>query len=146
MQPFYRPSYVTSGYAPISARVLQALLFNTALMTEVTKLIGASYSHREQEVEMVESEKRVVVIGVCGRPNLSGGICDPFAAADESRLADPVPHHQHGEGEERDGGTSAAESAAGLTVFLVVCLLDSRGSCVGRQGDTRKVCFCPELR
>lgn len=66
LQPFYRPSYVTSGYAPISARVLQALLFNTAPMTEVTKLIGASYSHREQEVEMVESEKRVVVIVFVG--------------------------------------------------------------------------------
>lgn len=42
------------------------MLFNTALMTEVTKLIGASYSHREQEVEMVESEKRVVVIVFVG--------------------------------------------------------------------------------
>lgn len=35
-------------------------------MTDVAKLIGASYSHREQEVEMVDSEKRVVVIAFVG--------------------------------------------------------------------------------
>lgn len=41
-------------------------MFNTSPMTEVTKLIGVPYSHREQEVAVEETEKRNVLIVFIG--------------------------------------------------------------------------------
>ena len=41
-------------------------MFNTSPMTEVAKLIGVPYSHREQEVVAEETEKRNVLIVFIG--------------------------------------------------------------------------------
>ena len=57
-------NYVTSGYAPLSARIIQALLGNTSPMEDVAKLNGFAYVHEDQIVqESVDSVDVVVFVG-----------------------------------------------------------------------------------
>ena len=58
-------SYVTSGYAPISARLVQAAVFNTSPLADVAKLLGCEYTHEEQRavVETENNKTMVVFIG-----------------------------------------------------------------------------------
>lgn len=55
---------MTSGYAPLSARIIQALLGNTSPMEDVAKLNGFAYVHEDQIVqESVDSVDVVVFVG-----------------------------------------------------------------------------------
>ena len=57
-------SYVTSGYAPLSARIVQALLQGTSAMEDVAKAVGFEYA-REDGVarERAGSVEVVVFVG-----------------------------------------------------------------------------------
>lgn len=59
-------SYVTSGYAPISARMVQTVLFETMALHDLAKLIGCEYDHREQEVTIDPKNNMTLIVFVGG--------------------------------------------------------------------------------
>ena len=59
-------SYVTSGYAPISARMIQTALFDTMSLSDLAKLISCEYKHREQEVKIDPQNNMTLIFFVGG--------------------------------------------------------------------------------
>ena len=58
-------SYVTSGYAPLSARIVQAAALNTSPLEDVAKVIGFEYSSVSQRITSAP-EKNVILVAVLG--------------------------------------------------------------------------------
>ena len=59
-------SYVTSGYAPISARLVQAALFNTSPLADVAKLLGCEYAHDEQRAVVETDNNKTLIVFIGG--------------------------------------------------------------------------------
>lgn len=57
---------MTSGYAPISARMIQAGLFNTSPLSEIGKAVNCDYVHKEQETMIDSSNNNNTLIVFIG--------------------------------------------------------------------------------
>lgn len=59
-------SYVTSGYAPLAARIVQAASLNTAPMKEIAEVVGFEYAEVNQPVCKVPSKDVILVAFIGG--------------------------------------------------------------------------------
>ena len=59
-------SYVTSWYAPISARLVQAALFNISPLADVAKLLGCEYAHDEQRAVVETDNNKTLIVFIGG--------------------------------------------------------------------------------
>ncbi|KAK8807999.1 hypothetical protein WA588_006484 [Blastocystis sp. NMH] len=59
-------NYVTSGYAPLAARIVQAATLNTAPMKEIAEVVGFEYAEVNQPVCKVPSKDVILVAFIGG--------------------------------------------------------------------------------
>lgn len=57
---------MTSGYAPISARMIQGGLFNTSPLSEIAKAVNCDYVHKEQETMTDSSNNNTLIVFIGG--------------------------------------------------------------------------------
>ena len=61
-----RNSYVTSGFAPLSSRIVQAITLRTSPIDEVAKVVGFEYSEVPQPICQPSQKNLILVVFVGG--------------------------------------------------------------------------------